>query len=1831
MISRLVSTSIVVIVVVALASCEGASTLASVPPVLEVRRGDASPGAGFVFAGSEDVLLLIVDATLDDSTKTSVSSIDVGITGARGVVASLKLVDDNDLAFGPALLDEEGVAHFDDLGLAFDPSQSHSFKVVADIADDAAQAAAFVASFAGAEGSAKGAVKMGVIGAAAGSPLEVRSAAALALTAAATNPLAHTVLVGDDALALTVDAAAGADVAVRISELAFTLAGDAAFDQAIGGATLFLDENQDGDIDVGIDDVLAVVSAPGFGDDTLTFTGLNIVVQPTTTAHFALVLELAPGGQSGTSVQAAIDTTGQITAVDAVTGNAATVSGAPVNGGTITIDDGSGGLAVALGDASPPPTSFPSGALGVTLLQVQLAASALEPIVVSELRVNHAGTGEGNDVVRVRLFLDGDHDGTLSQGDVQLAQSAIFLGGEAVFTLRTGADPEMPIDAGGAVDVIVVYDFGPLGTGSTFTTSIAVAGVHGDGVRSGGALLSIGSAEGGAFTSVGFGSLSASLGAQSPGAANESAAAARVLMTQVSFRAGDNEDVLVDAVTVRAAGSLNDAAGVTRAQLFVDLDEDGTIDAGDDVIGGDQAFDVDNGTVTFGGLDLRVPAGQRRSVLVSYDLSAAGLPGQSFSASITSPDAIVAHGGGSGVPLSPSGVVAGALKTVQFSGSLAVAAGASSPGGGNESAAGRVEMLQLSLTAGSVEDVALEGLVVRTNGTADDLVDVALVRLFRDVDDNGRAAGGDVDLGTARFDADNGTAAFTFDSETISAGTRVTYVVVYELAGSALPGQTFQALIANAGAVSGRGLLSAADITATGSATGSVKTVQGLGTLAISVGANTPGATAEASSATGISMLQLNLTASTVEDIDVSALVIRAAGTADDAALVDGVALFDDADADGNLDPDADPLALATGFNSDNGTATLTGFAVRIGRGETRSLLVTWDLAGGGQPGQTFQSAVVGAGVTAAGVASGGIVAVSGAANGSVKQIQGAGAMTVVLGANTPGSSVIAANAANLELFQFTVTTNGIESIAGDEVDVRAGGSVDDASAVTTVELFTDADRNGHVGVGDVLVGSVAGFAEDNGVAVFRNLGVLPAASQTSFLVRYQLSGDGAPGQTLNAALAALSFTGRGVSSNAPIVAGGSATGAAKTIQNRGSLTLAAGVHTPGAAIVSASTLGASVLQFQLTASAVEDVVFDGIVLRAGGTADDAGDVDAVRIFEDVDGDGTVSAPDVQLGSDEVYGSDNGTVTFGGINDVIAATATVNYIVEYDLTGTAAGNETLNAVLGGLAVGAHGVSSNSPVTTSGTATSASLTVRLNPLVVKVGTQNPAPQSVHPTDGSVVVAQVTVSVAGGEDVVVNSFSVTGAGTGNDVTGVAGINLIRDVDGDGEISGGDVALGGTLTFSALHGPAQFTGLGERITGPSEVSYLVVYDLSGAALPGQTFQGRTANAAALDAVDARTLVPVVSGGVAVNGGLLTIVGETNFWTTLPAFGAPASRTDHSAVAVGSKMFIFGGADANGARADGGVFNAGTNTWATLPVAGAPPSARSSHHVAAVGPRMVVWGGLNSAQTALGDGAVLNTDTGTWTATTATGAPSARAFAAVTATTDRVFVFGGATSDGTALGDGALYIPDDPDPAVANTWVALPAGGAPSARFNAAVSFLPTVGGAKGSVFVAGGFNGTAFLSDAFLFNLTTNLWSAAAAAPAVFSSAPSAVIGTRVVVEGGQGALGPEAEAFMYSAASNTWRTLPTTGAPGARTRHVGVAINGRAIFQGGFNGTTFLGGGGRYAVANDLWSPIATAGAPPARSGHSAVVIGGKMIVWGGLADNAFLNNGSSYTP
>ncbi|KAL5654286.1 hypothetical protein ACJX0J_033605, partial [Zea mays] len=90
------------------------------------------------------------------------------------------------------------------------------------------------------------------------------------------------------------------------------------------------------------------------------------------------------------------------------------------------------------------------------------------------------------------------------------------------------------------------------------------------------------------------------------------------------------------------------------------------------------------------------------------------------------------------------------------------------------------------------------------------------------------------------------------------------------------------------------------------------------------------------------------------------------------------------------------------------------------------------------------------------------------------------------------------------------------------------------------------------------------------------------------------------------------------------------------------------------------------------------------------------------------------------------------------------------------------------------------------------------------------------------------------------------------------------------------------------------------------------------------------------------------------------------TMTWSTPEAIrgGAPAPRDSHSAVAVGARLFVFGG-DC-GDRYHGGVdvLDVDTMAWSRFPVKGASPGVRAGHAALSVGSKIYIIGGVGDKQ---------------------------------------------------------------------------------------------------------------------------------------------------------------------------------------------------------------------------------------------------------------------------
>jgi N-acetylneuraminic acid mutarotase len=99
--------------------------------------------------------------------------------------------------------------------------------------------------------------------------------------------------------------------------------------------------------------------------------------------------------------------------------------------------------------------------------------------------------------------------------------------------------------------------------------------------------------------------------------------------------------------------------------------------------------------------------------------------------------------------------------------------------------------------------------------------------------------------------------------------------------------------------------------------------------------------------------------------------------------------------------------------------------------------------------------------------------------------------------------------------------------------------------------------------------------------------------------------------------------------------------------------------------------------------------------------------------------------------------------------------------------------------------------------------------------------------------------------------------------------------------------------------------------------------------------------------------------------------------------------------------------------------------------------------------------------------------------------------------------------------------------------------------------------------------------------------------------------------------------------YNATNDTWSTMSTTNAPGARQGHVGVWTGSKMIIWGGYNmNSQSFNSGGIYDPVNNTWTATSTTGAPVARSNRVGIWTGSEMIVWGG---DSFTFDGGRYNP
>jgi hypothetical protein len=182
----------------------------------------------------------------------------------------------------------------------------------------------------------------------------------------------------------------------------------------------------------------------------------------------------------------------------------------------------------------------------------------------------------------------------------------------------------------------------------------------------------------------------------------------------------------------------------------------------------------------------------------------------------------------------------------------------------------------------------------------------------------------------------------------------------------------------------------------------------------------------------------------------------------------------------------------------------------------------------------------------------------------------------------------------------------------------------------------------------------------------------------------------------------------------------------------------------------------------------------------------------------------------------------------------------------------------------------------------------------------------------------------------------------------------------------------------------------------------------------------------------------------GPASGGALYDPVADA--WTAMSTTDAPSGVGRGNVTWTGTRLVVWGGLGPDGAPVgEGAIYDPAAGpagTWTPMPTTGAP-SPRSEHSVVAVGSLVVVWGGSGADGLPLGDGAVFDLTSGLWEPLNPSGAPSARRLHTAVALPNGEVVVWGGSDDAGELATGARY-----DPATGAPWTALPLENAPSPR---------------------------------------------------------------------------------------------------------------------------------------------------------------------------------------
>lgn len=286
-------------------------------------------------------------------------------------------------------------------------------------------------------------------------------------------------------------------------------------------------------------------------------------------------------------------------------------------------------------------------------------------------------------------------------------------------------------------------------------------------------------------------------------------------------------------------------------------------------------------------------------------------------------------------------------------------------------------------------------------------------------------------------------------------------------------------------------------------------------------------------------------------------------------------------------------------------------------------------------------------------------------------------------------------------------------------------------------------------------------------------------------------------------------------------------------------------------------------------------------------------------------------------------------------------------------------------------------------------------------------------------------------------------------------------------------------------------------------------------------------------------------------------------NKWANIPlqegVNAVPVERHGHSLCVYKNQLVLFGGTpDGSSGLNDVVVFDLGKGVWTTLNTTGSAPSGRYRHSAVVIGSQMYVFGGYRSK--CLGDLHVLDLETLAWKQPAASGTwPSSRSSHSACAWGDRMILFGGSGHKYS----NELFILDT----TTMTWTrGETTGVVPSERW----CHTATMFGSK--MFVFGGSNDRRRDAQVHVLNLATLEWTRPVTdgcMPQARQLHSAVAIGQCMVIFGGWVPHSELNDVHVLNTHTLTWSRIATDWAPPCRQLHAACAVNGKMVVFGGYS--------------------------------------------------------------